>query len=365
MNNSSAIIKNMKIYTRSDGRLEGRITVNGIRKGFYGSTKTEVKNKAKEYLNKIENGFKEPKRIKLNDYIIYWLETYKKNKIEPSSYARLFKVYQCQIKNSIGNKYIGDISTKDIQNLIDEYANPTTTNLQPLAKSGLKKIIHLLNPCFKIAVKEGIISNNPCEDVIIPSESCIQKPTKEQYSLTDTELEKFKNCALSKYKTTHEYISRDCLVLLIMLNIGVRVGEMLALEWTDVDLDNHIITINKTIQTQVAEVKDGHIIDYNNILKKSAKTKNGKRVIPINDITVSYFKELQQYDIRNDIISPYVASTRTGTRNTTRSLQRSLDRLVKRSGIDHKVSLHILRHTFGSTLSVSYTHLTLPTICSV
>ena len=68
------------------------------------------------YLNKIENGFKEPKRIKLNDYIIYWLETYKKNKIEPSSYARLFKVYQCQIKNSIGNKYIGDISTKDIQN---------------------------------------------------------------------------------------------------------------------------------------------------------------------------------------------------------------------------------------------------------
>ena len=125
---------------------------------------------------------------------------------------------------------------------------------------------------------------------------------------------------------------------------------MLALEWTDVDLDNHIITINKTIQTQVAEVKDGHIIDYNNILKKSAKTKNGKRVIPINDITVSYFKELQQYDIRNDIISPYVTSTRTGTRNTTRSLQRSLDRLVKRSGIDHKVSLHILRHTFGSTL---------------
>lgn len=53
MNNVSAIINQMKIKERSDGRFEGRITVNGNRKSFYGKTKSEVKNKAKEFLLKL------------------------------------------------------------------------------------------------------------------------------------------------------------------------------------------------------------------------------------------------------------------------------------------------------------------------
>lgn len=47
MNNVKAIIRNMSFKQRSDGRFEGRITVNGKRKSFYGTTKVEVKNKAK------------------------------------------------------------------------------------------------------------------------------------------------------------------------------------------------------------------------------------------------------------------------------------------------------------------------------
>ena len=47
MNNVKAIIKGMTLYKRSDGRFEGRITVNGKRKSFYGTTKVEVKNKPK------------------------------------------------------------------------------------------------------------------------------------------------------------------------------------------------------------------------------------------------------------------------------------------------------------------------------
>ena len=59
MNNVSAIINNMTIKERADGRFEGRITVEGNRKSFYGKTKVEVKNKAKEYLQKVNNGYKD------------------------------------------------------------------------------------------------------------------------------------------------------------------------------------------------------------------------------------------------------------------------------------------------------------------
>ena len=58
---------------RKDDRFEAKITINGIRKSFYGNTKVEVKNKVKSYLQKINNGFKETKKIKLNDYVEYWL----------------------------------------------------------------------------------------------------------------------------------------------------------------------------------------------------------------------------------------------------------------------------------------------------
>ena len=191
MNNISAIINGMSIREREDGRFEARLTIDGKRKSFYGNTKTQLKQKVKEYLQKIENGYKEPKKIKLNDYIEYWLITYKWNKIEPSSYSRLYNTYEHQIKNTIGKKMIGDITTKDIQGLIDERANPTNKTIKPLALSGLKKIIHLLRPCLNKAVSEGVIYKNPCIDVILPSKSCVKVLPKKQVTLSDSEIEEF------------------------------------------------------------------------------------------------------------------------------------------------------------------------------
>ena len=259
MNNVSVIINNMSIKQRSDGRYEGRLTNDGVRKSFYGKTKSEVKNNAKEYLTKVENGFKEPKKIILNDYIEYWLKTYKWNKIEPSSYTRLYRVYECQIKNSaIGTKNIGQIETKDIQKMIDDHANPPNKNVKPLAMSGLKRILHLLRPCLNKAVEEEIIYKNPCDNVILPKASCIQTETKTQFSLTPQELELFQKAAISKYKTTDEYCSRDAFILLLMVNLGLRVGEMLALRWDDVDFNNGIVYINKTIQSNIGNFEKTH-----------------------------------------------------------------------------------------------------------
>lgn len=352
MNNVSAIINNMTIRERKDGRLEGRLTVQGNRKSFFGFTKSEVKNKAKEYLMKIENGFKEPKKITLNNYIEYWLKTYKWNKIEPSSYTRLYRVYECQIKNTIGQKMIGQITTKDIQSLIDSHANPISEDIKPLALSGLKRIIQLLRPCMNMAIQEEIIYKNPCDNVILPKESCIKTDTKRQFSLSDEEITQIRDAALTKYKTTNDYASRDAFVLLLIINLGLRVGEALALSWNDVDLNNNIVYINKTIQSNIMNFgkEHGDNTTYNRI-KKTTKTNSGVRVLQLNEHVRYYLEELKQYDIRHNIISDYICCTNVGTLNTSRNLQRSLDRLIRKTNImDKRITLHTLRHTFGSTL---------------
>lgn len=339
----------MVIKERLDGRLEGRVTVNGIRKSFYGSSKAEIKQKAKEYLTKVENGYKEPKKIIFNDYMEYWLKTYKLNKIEPSSYTRLYSVYECQLKDTLGRKKIGEITTADIQNLIDIRANPIDSSERPLALSGLKRIIHFLRPCFCTAVNEGIIYRNPCDNVILPVESCITVETKEQHTMNDQEIQKFKESALSIYKTTNDYKSRDGIVLLVILNLGLRVGEMLALEWTDIDFEKRIIHISKTIQSNIKNFSGTGNSTYSRI-KNGAKTKTGKRVISMNDTIIWYLEELKEYDKRHDIQSKYVCCTNKGTIQNSRNLQRSLDRIISRTDISIRVSLHTLRHTFGSTL---------------
>lgn len=351
MNKIQTIINKMTIFQRKDGRLEGKLTIKGKQKSFYGHTKREVKEKAKEYLLKIQNGYIEPQKIKCNDYIEYWLINYKFGKIEPTSYTRLWSIYNCQIKDSVlGDKILGNITTKDIQDFIDEHANPQH-NSKALARSGLKKIINLLNPCFNKAMSEGIIHNNPCQDVVLPSSSFIKKKTRTQFAMDDKEIEKFKQAALDKYKTTNEYRSRDAIVLLLILNLGLRIGECLALLWSDIDMDNQLIYINKTIQSSSREVIDGKAIGKPiTYTKDSTKTYAGNRVLKLNQSAMFCVSELIAYDKRHNIHSKWVCCTHANTRNTERNMNRSLHRLLKYADIKEDISPHTLRHTFGSVL---------------
>ena len=349
MNRIASMVNNMTIKQRADNRYEGRMTIKGNRKSFYGNSKSEVKRGAKEYLLKIENGFVEPRKIRLNEYIEYWLFKYKWGFIESSSYTRLYSTYIHQVKDTIGRKCIGTITTEDIQELINGYANPQTKEEKALAKSGLKRLKDLLNACLEKAVEEGVISVNPCKNVKIPTSSYIQKETRTQRALSDWELDEFKKAALSIYKSTGEYKCRDGLVLLIILNLGIRVGEALALEWDDVDLDKKMICIDKTIQSNTMKKKD----DLKSItvkLKKTTKTSAGVRTLKLNDTVCWYFEELKKYDATHNINTSFVCATHANTRQSARNLQRSLDRIVSWTQIEDHITLHTLRHTFGSVM---------------
>lgn len=97
--------------------------------------------------------------------------------------------------------------------LINDHARGTNGR-KALARSGLLRLKDLLNPCFKHAVKTGVIEKNPCEELQIPIPSNIVVKTKEQFSLTDEEIERFKKVAMT---TTKAGIIRyrDYVVLLL------------------------------------------------------------------------------------------------------------------------------------------------------
>ncbi len=341
-------IKDMNFSEYRNG-FRANVTVNGKRKTFYGKTKNEIRQKYQEYLEDAENSIDVPmSNFSLNEYIEYWLVNFKLKTIEPSSYDKLERTYKNQIKNTLGTKPMTAITTQDIQDLINLYASPDSG--EGLARSGLKKILQLLNQCYNNAIKENKIVDNPCNNVYIPKEMFIKAKTKEQFSLSDIELEMFKKACLKRTsKGNYKYF--DGLYLLLLLNTGMRAGELLALNWSDINFKNKTIYINKIVQNKVVDrtQKDYKRVDR---IKKGSKTLAGERFIPMNDNTVSYLYEIKRLHDFYEIKTDFVCATSVGTRQTHRNLLRSLKTVIKNYSdiIPQQTSLHTLRHSFGSKL---------------
>ena len=117
-------INNMTFRERGSS-IEGRFSYKGLRKSVYGKSKAECKNKARDYITMIENGECTAKtRDTLEEYMEYWLENVAKISKEPSSYSKQVSVYKCQIKGTVlGRKKLSDITTSDIQEFINSFAN--------------------------------------------------------------------------------------------------------------------------------------------------------------------------------------------------------------------------------------------------
>lgn len=340
MYNISQAVNNMSFRERKNGLLEGRVSYKGERKSFYGETKAECKRKARDYLEKREKGTYNPNKTTLNEYMEEWLLNEKRTSVEPSTYARLVSVFEHQIRDDLGKKKLCEITSADIKRLLDHHALGTGGK-KSLAKSGLKRIMHLLGPCFAYAVKEGVFSKNPCEYVKMPSKSNIIVKTKEQFALSYDEVKRFREAAMVCTKKG-QIRYRDALVLVFMIGTGLRIGEMIALKWNDIYFEENYIHIHSTLQT-------GLLGEEKKRIKDGTKT-SAERMLPLNSNLKDYLNMMKEYDEGKGITSDYVACTRVGTQQDPSNLSRSLERLLKRAKLSEAVTPHTLRHTFGSAL---------------
>ena len=203
--------------------------------------------------------------------------------------------------------------------------------LKNYSNSSIKKFYELLNHAFRSAFERDYIKSNPMKNVIKPKS---KKEDKNIRALTIEEQEKFTQYLLEQNIKDTPYRN----VFLIQMFTGMRIGEVLALKTTDINLAYNIITVEHTISVDAEEKI---------ILKENPKTFNGIREIPI----LSYLKPyiMEQMDIAK--INNHKENLLFVNRNKGYVDHRIVNKILKKmlEELDIEgISTHSLRHTFGT-----------------
>lgn len=341
-------MKEGSIRERGNG-VELRIRINGKQHSFYGKNEAEARRKLREYrkMSKEKADSIEYSKEYLSNYIENWLLTYKFGKIKDSSYDILERVFNNQIKPSqIAQKKLKDITIDDMQFFVDDVASKYSESI-------LKKVMEILNPTIKRAVVENKMKFNPLDFVAMPKKNIIigmDVNDSIEQTYTDQEVEKITRVCMGFYGTstrnTNRY--RYAPAYIFLLNTGMRVGELAALTWKDIDFEKKTIKINKTVS--IIKNRNRFEVDSKKVnIITTTKTQKSNRVIPMNETASLVLQELKRRQTDMGIKSDYVISTKDGKVMLIRVIEQTFSRICEENAIQYR-GVHALRHTFGSIL---------------
>lgn len=322
---------------RKDGRWEGWFNIgtdeNGKIKRKSVTAKTKIE--CQEKLNKAKaDYFNEQKMLSSHTYLTnsdptlhewyeIWINTFCKNVIKDytvQGYAQRFRLY---ILPELGNLKLSEISTVICQQFLINLYNNGRERGRSKKGNGLsyytvKGIQRTLSVCLQKAVDEELIAKNPCSKVKLPN---AEKP--EMQTLKKEELTAF----------LEETKKSDCYEFYYLeLTTGLRLGEICALSWDDLDVENKTITVNKSVQRV-----------NNEIVINTPKTKTSIRTVKLCDECVNLLIALRQ---RQPSDAKYIfPSPLTGDMKDTSAVTRKLHRMQDRAGLP-RIRFHDLRHPY-------------------
>lgn len=323
------------------GQMENGRYANGRVKfkRFYSTSQEECIYKMKQFKEDIANAATnesstiDDKQPLFSEYLKFYLFTIKKPKLKIASYDREIRTAENNIIPHIGGYKLSELNTKLIQ---DKLINKLVS--KNYSYSTINKVFVLTNECLRFACHQDLIPKNPCEFVIKPTRSNVKVEEKNIRFFTDDEISRFIDVALSKYDNGKSRYTNGY-PLIILIYTGLRIGEMLALKWKDVDLKNRFIRV----KANIAVVKQNDVRKV--VLQNSTKTRDS-RVVHLTTSALKYFEEY------NRIVSPnqndFVFVTE-GLRDVS-AIRNSYLGICKRANIDDPQGLHTLRHTFASLM---------------
>ena len=331
------------IYQRKDGLYHARfVDKAGKRHEKYFQTIPEARNwiEQAKYADKHEDVFC-PSDTTVDAWFSFWIENIVGD-LAPNTLRNYRERYKQNIQPIIGKMLLSDVKPMHCKAVL----NSMTASY---AGSTIRQTYITMGTMFKAAKENGLIDTHPLDGVRF--EASVKAPD-EIHFLTVTEQAKFMEAA----KHSHNYAQYA-----LILETGLRTGEMIGLTWDAIDWKRHTLTVNKTLEFRYKqqEWRAG-----------PPKTKKSYRTIPLTDTAYQILWDL--YQVREyrketpelDKVLTYVdrrtaektkmnmrdlvfINFRTGMPAKNSSYDTHLYKLCDRAGIEH-FCMHALRHTYAT-----------------
>ncbi|MER6631115.1 site-specific integrase [Streptomyces sp. NPDC000987] len=317
------------IWRRQDGRFEARVYVpqpDGTRKRktVYGATWEECDEKRQELVRRDRQGIPTPSRsAKLSEWLPYWLEEYVRPHRKRTTYVKYEMHVRLYLVPLLGSRRLESLTTANVRQMV--------SRVTAQASAATAKEAHrVLRTALTAACREELISRNVVQLVPAPR---VEPRELRPWTLDET------LTFLEAARTDGLYAA-----FVLAVALGLRRGEILGLQWKDVDLDRRTLTVRTTLHRGGKEL----YLDT---------TKNRRaRVIPVPLMCVAplRWQRLRQAAQREAAgaewqESDLVFTTRSGRPIEPRNLYRSFLRISDAAGLP-KVRLHDTRHGCASLL---------------
>jgi len=315
-----------------------KLTGKKARTTVTANTKKGVKIKAREAVNAFAaNGYSVKEKPTITTYrelVALWWESYK-NTIKPNSQQSMEGIVRLHILPVFGDYKLDKLTTPIIQQQVNKWADKANKG-----EKGAYANYSFLNNINRRILQYGVtmqaIKHNPARDVIIPRKQ--QNKEHKVKFFSNQELKQFldylEDLDQSSYENFFDYVLYKTL-----LASGCRIGEALALEWSDIDLKKGTINISKTLNRYQET--------------NTPKSKAGLREIDIDKATVSLLK---QYKKRQQVQSWQLGRSEgiVFTPFTTKYayaclLRKRLQSHFKGAGVPD-ISFHGFRHTHATIM---------------
>ena len=303
-----------------------------IQKSIYGMSRKEVMEKLTKTLNDMNSGnYQAPTKIKVSAWLDTWFEIYKKPTVKPKTLECYESIIRLHIKPSIGKIILRELKPEQIQKMYNKIGDELSPRMVELT--------HVtLHAALEQAMKNDLIFKNISEATTRP-----KKVKTEPRVLTVDEQQKFVR-AIKGERTEAAF--------LLDLFSGLRLGEIVALRWKDIDFKNGLLKVNQTL----CRVKnfDGNVKGKTILSFDTPKTEKSKREIPLlNEVVISLrahkarqsTEKLKAGELYND--TGLVFCNEIGSPIDPRKFTDIFYKLVEKSGIE-KANVHAIRHTFAT-----------------
>lgn len=273
--------KNSYRLTVSEGfDLNGKPMIH--RKTVHG-TKKDAEVELAKFVTEVQNGLViDGKSLKFYEFTEIWKRDYGSKELAPSTYKRYCRMLETRLLQYFGHFYINKIKPTDIMKFYDllekdtqlvrKKGNNGSKTKKPLSGKTILEHHRLLRAMLHKAVYWQLIVANPAERVQPPK---ARKSKRRSYDDEQTKI-LLENLELLSSEDTKYKVA-----IILTVFTGVRLGELMGLEWQDVDFKNGIISINRSSQ---------YLSDMG-VFTKVPKTESSIREIAIPEFIISLLEE--------------------------------------------------------------------------